>query len=650
MATKYLDHGAYAAYAATPTWGTPQDGDGTASAASTAAATISLDMSTWTFTSGSSTFSVMGCTALTVSASANSATNAQYSATLTTMIDNLVAAINAATAAVVNVPAGWSTYQVRSTVFARRTGNSLELMTRTGSASWNGLTGITFTNVTNSSSGVWAGGAGGCWGYFINSTGTIWAQAMALGSYGCWGSTNKPVAGVMAAGDVVECRANKVITVTSTSVSMLGFALGAETGYVTFRIDNNSVWADGINKIVEFVHAGFSISAITFTPTSTTYVRILGQRTADGTRNLRLTNTNTGSSASVAVSYGAPAVYECLDLRSATASGNVNLNQGNYSGKSLFVDCAFTSANPSASFLSVGTTFGSVAELIDCEFSNAGAATPHSGVINLGGNASVGPLLRNPKFTNFVVGSTLYTYSSGTPRLQIENPTFGNVTVLGGKVLIVASTFVQEWAGQWVSIISQRGKHDFLIESARGLVEWNSGRSFPTLNATLPDGGKFSFRVLPTTQSGNIARSRPLETPRFGKTNTLADGQRTVKVRFAIEQSLAWTTDDVEILVVYTDTSGALRSMSSRSFSAAALTSDTATWSSQSDGTDGGTAGQVKFDDTGLLFFNKYRIELTTATGADMKQNTEVGCFLRINKSVASASKYLFVDPDFDIV
>ena len=45
------------------TWGVPQDGDGTASTPATASATVSVDMSGWTFTSGSSTFSVMGCSA-----------------------------------------------------------------------------------------------------------------------------------------------------------------------------------------------------------------------------------------------------------------------------------------------------------------------------------------------------------------------------------------------------------------------------------------------------------------------------------------------------------------------------------------------------------------------------------------------------------
>ena len=58
-------------YAATPTWNTAQEGDGAAKGAATPA-TISFDIATWVFTSGSSTFSVMGCTALTVGGGANS--------------------------------------------------------------------------------------------------------------------------------------------------------------------------------------------------------------------------------------------------------------------------------------------------------------------------------------------------------------------------------------------------------------------------------------------------------------------------------------------------------------------------------------------------------------------------------------------------
>ena len=83
-----------------------------------------------------------------------------------------------------NIPAGRTAGKVYNTVYARANGNNPELMTRAGSALWNTLVALSFTNVTGSSTQTWANGSGGAWGWLFNHRSTIWPGSVASGGYG----------------------------------------------------------------------------------------------------------------------------------------------------------------------------------------------------------------------------------------------------------------------------------------------------------------------------------------------------------------------------------------------------------------------------------------------------------------------------------
>ena len=385
------------------TWALPQEGDGTLAAASTASATVSVDMSAWTFTSGSSTFSVMGCTALTIGAGANSATNAQYSATYATMLANIVAAINLATASTVNIPATWTSTNVRSTVFARVNGNNLELMTRSGSASWNSLVALAFSNVTGSSSQSWAGGVSGCWGHFANGVTSMWPVATVAGTYGPMSSAGV-FAGVMAAGDVVEARSGRVVyfSAWASNVTLTLGVGGTKALPTTFRVDDGntvSAWTgDADFGLFTLAHVGlydFNING-----NNAGYQRVVGKRNGS-VRTLRVVNYgNTNNNTRLSPARGT--YWESVEVSTSVSTNNVAINDRDTdsNGETYLRDIKL--AHPTTSPFFVHSGYAHSLRIDGLELDNTGCASANLGVIS----RNTSGVLR--------IGDTRYTYSGRT--------------------------------------------------------------------------------------------------------------------------------------------------------------------------------------------------------------------------------------------
>jgi hypothetical protein len=184
-----------------------------------------------------------------------------------------------------------------------------------------------------------------------------------------------------------------------------------------------------------------------------------------------------------------------------------------------------------------------------------------------------------------------------------------------------------------------------MIDTTRGYCEHISARIYPTLSAVLDDGTtKWSWRAGTTTIATNLQNGgfEFFECPRIGKKNTLSDGTRTIKVHFCVEENLSWDKNDVSIQVQYKATDGTLNSEDTFVATGGAFTADTSTWSAES-------GGKVAFDDGGgTQLFNKYKLELTTAKQID--QDSDVGVWVRIHSAVGTTARYIFIDPDFEIV
>jgi hypothetical protein len=650
--------GKYAQPLAAPlTWGLPQEGDGTASTAATASATISIDMSTWVFTSGSSTFSVMGCTALTVGTGANSATNAQYSATLTTMIDNLVVAINLATANVVNIPAGWSATQVRNMVFARRTGNSLELMTRAGSASFNGLVAMTFANVTNSASANWAGGSGGCWGWLYSHRASIWPSGIGAGGYGLW-AAQLPLAGALAAGDIVKLRNGKTITHNNNvTISLTMASMGSALAPIRFDVDDATVWTgDSSTGILKITAAFTSNNTFGWNHNPSTYAHILGKQYASGQRNLVIEATGTGPYIQVIKpTASGPVRYEniefsCPGTRAASTCGiGVTTNGNNSTGGAytVFKNCRFVQPGQPSSVNNLDSFYRSVNNVVTrvefhgCDFVLTDAATAWPWVIMPFVTNGQSILMDSCRFIGFVTGTRLMAVGTGAGGTELSavlrNCDMGNVNTLGPNFLGTSAPEVcPGHRGFFLS--SQYGTRDFVYERiGRVYCEWNYAKGRPTLNAKLNDGvTPWSWYAVPATTAGNLSRISPAELPRiegYVPTNALlTEGVRTFTVEFLMESTLTWTKQDISMLIEYIDNTGVVRTIDTYDPDGAALTTSTASWSSTS--WNGQTWLKRKFSVT---------------TPLSVKADTVVGMIIRLHTHVSADTLGVIIDPDVGV-
>ena len=619
-------------------WAQPQDGDGTATTAATASATISLDCSGYTFTSGSSQVSIMGATGITISASANSGTNAQYNAMLTTMLDNIVAAINQCAYNTVNLPANWQANQVRNTVFARRTGNSLELMTRAGSAFYNGLIGVVWAGVTGAANGAWSGGTGGCWGVQVNYNTVALPSGLTAGSgYGV--SSTALLAGYATGGDVVWQRTGKLIYVNPYGSQTVGSRhVGLATALLEHRVDSlQTIWpADPANSIIELrrVSTGYNTSYLTFLAGN--FVVLRCPRTASGLRSwvAKCGNANPGGGISVSPGISSKPRFIGLSIETTgvTTSDPIGITGIGSSGSMLVCEDVYLHVKGGA------PVSGSYADgnapnilMIACEFDATGTTTASTGVVSL---SVAGQIVQMDgcKFSNFVSGSRLLTAASvaGTNvemldcslgNIDLRGPQFGTAAWQQGKI-----------AGR-ITVASSDTYRDFAMESPQGFIEWNYKRDQPLLAAKLHDGTTgWSVRVVPSQIAASNLRVSALKCPPMTKLNTLSTGARTATVEMLIASALTWTAADIDIFVSYIDSTGAKKFATSFDPNAGALTPSTAAWS------------KTTFVDGGTINFSKFKLSVSLPS---LLTGTIITVAVRINREVGNTTQGLFYDPEF---
>ena len=637
------------------TWALPQEGDGSTTTGATASAVISLDMSTWTFVSGSSSFSVMGGTSFSVGAGANSATVCQYSATLTTMIDNIVACINTyGTNATVNFPEGWYAHKINNAVFARRTGNTLEIMTRSGSAAWNGLIGVTFTNVTNAANGVWAGGSGGCWGWIANDISNFLPSSIGVFGYGLWTPLG-PLAGKLSPGDNIILRSAKEIyysaagTGTRPTAGTNGGTLAAP---VIFTVDDSTVWADGSNPQIVFLFSPSHYGPGIIIGGAGVYNQLIAKK-----YNSTLYGVKIRIAGTVGHANAWPCILSCLggsvvEGVELDTTETTTYNHAAYvetRGESTYYPGVIkhfrVATKSSVALAKISNTYDASLLLVNGSFA-ASYAAAHPGVISMDQTyARKQVVFDQCQFTGFVANSNLYngalTNSDGQ-RIILRNCDFGNVSVRGPYVSGQPATFLGgDPYVKHVSSYSQYGARDFSVDAPSGTVEWNSSRSYPTLNASrLDGGGAWSILATPAVSSTYCHATFPLMVPRIGKINTLAAGSRTATVHIAVHENLSFSKASIAARFEYIDTSGKYCVVDTYDPLGAALTSDAGSvWSSEA-------SGKVYYGFTAQNF-NKYKI---TAALPDVQTGTEIGCFISLHAAVPNNSYGTFIDPEIDLV
>lgn len=565
MADRYLVHGAYT-YAAVPTWGVPQEGDGTTTTASTAAATCAVDLSGATFVSGTSQVSVMGCAAIPVTAGANSATNIQYSATLTTMIDNIVTVLNTlATAAIVNRPAGWHNPQVRDAVFARRVGNTIELMTRSGSASWNGLVAITWAGVTGASSANWAGGAGGCWGWLFNdlAQGTIWPSAWAQGTYSSIGT---PLAGLPSTADTTYAQANNQNITLNTGASR----------DITFRtnlcVDSTGlIWPSAAGKTLTILLPG-GTGHNTIMQVLVTVDRLVFSATSKGGLIFRNSVVASNHSINFTIQTTARSIAfrnvlfwddssGAFQLTNSAISFIVNAGTSNTGVFSFLGGCEYRSSRAVSNIMKFSYGNSGAQHLIlmdDFDYTFPAASGIQLGLLPVGDQWSV-------RASNVRMSSPATFQLVRRGGYSTNNRGFAQIDNVRGFDMRVVSAIGHQGAGgagtagldRQFAILTNAGTDSAIrIEGNTHVVDWLPGNQYPALDCTTPGGTPWSWRW-GWSGDTNLWVCRPqTNVLRLNARSIAGDAARTITLELLVPPGLGLDTSLVSMRVAYEGPTG----------------------------------------------------------------------------------------------
>lgn len=623
-----------------PEWGAAQEGDGLAKGVATPALAHIVFTGT-----PSGAISVCG-----VSISPAWGSGADAAA------NGLATAINAATGSVTteSYNAG---VQLRNAMWARgpaggAPAGTCQIMTRAGSSMHNGLVAIahTLTNVNDVASSLsFSGGASGSWGHLLNGRTTAWPSALARAAYGLWCST-QPFVGSQA-GHTVHIRADVPVISTEASATCRPAASVSpnEATRTVNVVDDGTHWPSSLNARLQLDTLPSGGAGFYLNFQDQFNFNVMGRvRPLDGkyTLNIREIGSSFGG-LGINPGLGNSSIQNLdmevlYNLFTAPAISSIGAPSG--AGHRFLVrNVRFASPAPSTFFNVFSSVFLTSLRLENVVVDNAGATGAHPGVFGTPGSNPGEVIGRNIRFVNFVPGSRLMPPGTVGPlttvRVLLENCEFAGITNLGPA--ITQST--HDAYRSYVSYFSQFGLRDFFVDSVLGYVDWNGSLGFPTLNATLPDGvTKWAIRLIPTTLPGCTSVNNYLESPRIGKINALATGQRTITVEFCLSDQLAWTKNDVSMLVTYLGSDGNLVTLDTHDPDGGALTPSTLTWSQE-------TGGKVTFISGGMVYHSKYKLSVTTPVGQNLPLGEEVGVHFRIHNTVGNTSQMAFVDPDVSI-
>ena len=644
MANKYVDHGAYGAYAATPTWGVPQDGDGTANSASTAASVGSILLNAQP--SAGNLLTICG---ITFGATSGGTVNYTIGGTYSVTADNIAAAINAAATTVGSgVAAG--TPQLRNLVYCRgpSTGaaaNTVEIMARHGSTTLNYASN---PNMLLSHSGwstpptftQFAGGVGGCWGYFANTT-TVWPSAAAIAAYGFWAAI--PYVGSYQGADTVVVRPRTVNfgTVSSVITATLP-AVGSQTTPLIIVVDNGTVWpADGTDSVLLVTGNVTSSTTFRLRMAASCFCFLKAGITSTGIRKLKLQNT--GVNAAAYVVFSLPPSSSCiadLEIESTTGIAQFEFFGSQAVGQLNVINNALVRQKANAPFMAFGPYYSNV-EINGITLANTGASTPHTaGLFAPNSGFASGLSVNNLVCDDFVAGSKLFssTQIGNASGWIFDNPKWGNISDRRSYISQSAPTALSR-NPRFVCGQSDTHPFDFFADQQGGYIEHNSGRSYPKLNSTLLDGTtKWTVLFAPATNSSCCNLMEPWVLPKYSVQNTAGQGVRTVTQQILLESNLAsWTNAEIAMRVFYLDKDGVYRIEDTFDLSRSSLENSNAAWN--------GVDSDVTFDNgAGNQTFNRKKLVLTTAY--QVAADSMISARLLVFSSVGSSTYFGFYDPE----
>lgn len=649
MAEFYCDHGAYGASNRlamdVPAWGVPQEGDGLAVAASTAASTAAIVLNGQP-TAGQ-VISICGVT-LTAAASGNGTTSFTIGASLDATANNIASVMNACTSTVPSAVAN-GVPSLKNLVYARGPSGgapaaTVQIMMRVGSSTLNAHASNQITTNFGTAPTItqWNGGASGCFGYLINEPTYNVASATAYATYGALIGKFYHAGAVPASSDTIYVRTGTNRTIT----------LNPSTGHITFSresgfaarivFDTNTKWtgdaADGVLTLVGNITSTWQLSwtpVVTFSQLQVMY-KCLGR----GGFKLKTIGTGTGQFLLYGFRSGTHVHIEGFAFEDATtgvarlspfaSDATSNPGIGNY------VNCAYERSVAQATLPALFTLMPSGnmarAKFDGCSFTYNISGTSDPGALFAYATANASSQVNYAHFINCRFVANGYTggltmFPAGVPswatgvaqfyELRFENCTGLRMpTAFAG---LLTSTFAVDPDAH--SLYLNLGNDGFRHENCRGVSDWLPTETVPTLGAKLPDGvTSWSMRLV-WTALGILSPITPYSAPVMRVYNRLATASRTIGLEFAAPNALTLSGDMLRLVVSYTDSSGTPRVESTQAVAASA-----ASWSNA----------------TG---YTAYKIEL--ATEQAVASNTEITVRLDLVAAPSTGSNAnLYVNPE----
>lgn len=654
MANFYVDHGAYAsALGSTPTWGVPQEGDGSSKDAATAASIGSIAFTTVP-TSG--TISISGASVSTTgvigAASADAAANA--------LATNINATTNTVSTSVAN-NASNNANQLRNMVYARgpsggAAAGTCEIMYRIGSGTLNYATNSN-SQIASSLDGSptvtqFAGGSGGCWGWVVNVSAIGVSNSIATAAYGMFNALSPTVwTSAPGANDKIYIRTEngRTITTAASSFALWTGANTTPTHHANYIFDTNTQWTSDSGTGVFTVEITLAASVYSYINTIAATGGVTLPRTVSAIMygGFVIKAVGTASSSNLILSMGSGAMSRWKNVHFVESSEVVStskfyiMSATGYRSIAVFDNCLFDFQPPITALKAPLININSVSTNMSVEFNGCefrwnitGVGDPGA-IINVTSYYSYTTVLKfiACRFTGYSGKYRLFSAALTNRCSDFECVVDGCSGLSMGSSLLALSQYsgvpIQEDAAT-LQFSSQDAGRDFRLETIRGCCDWDSGASpaYPTLGAIQPDGTEWSLRyVVFSSLVHNYCH--PFYGPKMSQLNRLSDGYRTVRLEMLWPDAYGATSDAVALGVGYVDVDGVSRYETTLLQSAPATS--TASWT----GAGSYTNHSPKY--------------LTLTTQYQVKQYTDIAAWFALLAPATSSTHNLFVSPEFTL-
>lgn len=461
-------------------------------------------------------------------------------------------------------------------------------------------------------------------GNTYDGDGTTKDAAASAGAVGAWNDilaimTAAPTYGTLAGGDTVNVRTadgSGDLTASITAAKTM-LARGDWDSFITWKFDDGTIWAESGT----FIFSTTGDYKFTFSAnnkwlgvdknckwywdhtSSYTYWLDFDKRNIFIDTEFEFGTVNGKWPYCATQKFGIVYYIDCLfDIHSEQ---RYNLfRASNYNSDTVFMGCIFD-------FNSISAYSSTSDGLINPSVIGNKYFVYGGGFINLG---AVKPALFNKQFTtNYTVACT---ETHGFDFQGLDRTDFGYNTSGYNKYINSANFFDLDSA------------FDFDSFTDAGYVSWHKGASFPTLNATLPDGTAWSLRCQ-NHDSDGCHMTRPY-VDNVVQVNAEA-GTKKLTIELLIANTITSPTDrDFFLEIAYYDEDNEVRWESTRSnISPSALTSSTASWST------------TTYDSKS---FTKYKIVYELEH--DIEDDTLIDVVIGSGRTQASSDDWYFVCPD----